>query len=105
MGSVRLQYPGLGRAGVRFQPFRAAEPHGVLDERPRGSCVVQAQPGAHAEEGIDRQPTTRAGGAARGQHVIGPRTVITQHFRAERAQEHGAVVGQPRRDRGRVPDV
>src|SRR6267143_2742667 len=57
--------PPFRRARMRLQSLRAPEPHGVLDQRPSPSAVVDAEPGAHTQERVDRQSSAESGGTAR----------------------------------------
>src|SRR3989442_9099361 len=100
-----LNVPSFRRARMRFESLRAAEPHGVLDQRPRPSVIVDAEPGAHTQERVHREPAGRARGPAGRQHVIRAGAVIAQYFRGPRADEQCAVVSELRGYCGRLTQV
>src|SRR5437879_7212081 len=79
--------PSLRRARVCLESLGTAEPDGVLEERPRGRAVVDAEPRPHAKECVDRQSSAEAGGAARRQHVVRAGAVVAQHLRPPRADQ------------------
>src|SRR6267143_6007346 len=76
-----LNQPPLRRARMGLESFRAAEPDGVLDERQRRAAVVDAEPGAHPQERVDRESARPARRPAGRQHMIRPRSVVAQDFR------------------------
>src|SRR2546422_11493086 len=92
-GWLALHQPSFRRAGMRLESFRAAEPDRVLDKRTRRGAVVDAKPGPHAQEGVDRQAAGRARRSAGREDVIRPRAVVAQDFRGSRADEQRAVMG------------
>src|SRR5207244_7417327 len=48
-----LDEPPLRRARVCLESLGTAEPDGVLEERPRGRAVIDAEPRPHAQECVD----------------------------------------------------
>src|SRR5256885_14731664 len=82
-----------------------AEPDGVLEERPRGRAVIYAEPRPHAQECVDREPARRARRPTGRQHVIRSRAVVAQDFRGSCTDEQRAVMPQPGRHGGRVPEL
>src|SRR5439155_8794410 len=55
-----LNHSSFRRARMRLESFRAPEPDGDFDEWPRRGAVVDAEPGAHAQERVDGEPAGRA---------------------------------------------
>src|SRR2546425_1992116 len=97
--------PPLRRARVCLESLGTTEPDGVLEERPRRRAVVDAKPRPHAQECVDRETTRRARRPTGRQHVIRSRAVVAQDFRGSRTDEQRAVMAQPGRHGGRVPEL
>src|SRR5256885_5010594 len=97
--------PPLRRARVRLEAFCAAEPDCVFDERYGRGAVVDAEPRPHAQECVDRETARRARRPTGRQHVIRSRAVVAQDFRGSRTDEQRAVMAQPGRHGGRVPEL
>src|SRR5438034_11371798 len=103
-GRKKLQ-PPFRRARVCLESLGTAEPDGGLEERPRRGAVIDAEPGAHAQECVDREPAGRARRPTGREHVIRSRAVVAQDFRGSRTDEQRAIMAQPGRYGGRVPEL
>src|SRR6266571_1279610 len=97
--------PPFRRARVCLESLGTAEPDGVLEEGPRRGAVIDAEPGAHAQECVDREPAGRARRPTGREHVIRSRAVVAQDFRGSRTDEQRAVMAQPGRYGSRVPEL
>src|SRR2546425_10509036 len=97
--------PSFRRARMCLESLGTTEPDGVLEERPRGRAVVDAEPRPHAQECVDREPAGRARRPTGRQHGIRSRAVVAQDFRGSRSDEQAAVMAQPGRHGGRVPEL
>src|SRR6266566_2665556 len=100
-----LNQPPLRRARVCLESLGTGEPDGVLEERPRGRAVIDAEPRPHAQECVDREPARRARRPTGRQHVIRSRAVVAQDFGGSCTDEQRAVMPQPGRHGGRAPEL